>query len=138
MYTCPNPSCKKPLPALARTCSFCQADLTLLAEYAGHLQDALDRADRQARAGKLGEAVWAYLQVLDVDPDNPIARREVGQVAAAVRQFDQAAHGRAWHRALRGLGGTPAAGWFFRTLPGLVLLCLVAAIAFIVGYQWPH
>ncbi|HEX5270116.1 MAG TPA: hypothetical protein VFW33_06515, partial [Gemmataceae bacterium] len=32
--------------------------------------------------------------VLEVDPDNAEARRQVGQVAAAVRQFDRIAVGR--------------------------------------------
>ena len=45
MLTCPNPSCKKQLPALTRTCRFCQSDLSLLVEYADHLQGALGRAE---------------------------------------------------------------------------------------------
>src|SRR5205085_1090944 len=38
----------------------------------------------------------AYLEVLEVDPDNETARRQVGRVAAAVRQFDRLAPGRRW------------------------------------------
>jgi hypothetical protein len=45
--------------------------------------------------------MWAYLAVLEVDPDNPQAKRQVGQVAAAVRQFDRIAVGRRWLDKLR-------------------------------------
>jgi hypothetical protein len=73
----------------------------LLIDYNDHLQIGLERAEERTRAGQLGEAVWEYLQVLEVDPDNPIARKQVGQVAAAVRQFDRAAPGRVWLERLR-------------------------------------
>jgi hypothetical protein len=129
MYTCPNPSCKKALPALAPTCAYCQADLTLLVDYADHLRDALERADRLAGAGHLGEAVWAYLEVLEVDPDNPLARRQVGQVAAAVRQFDQTVQARSG-RARALTGGWP--GW-----ARFVLVLVLLAGAFLLGYHWP-
>ena len=59
-----------------------------LVDYTDHLQTGLERAESFTRAGKLGDAVWEYLQVLEVDPDNATARRQVGQVATAVRQFD--------------------------------------------------
>ena len=101
MLTCPNPSCRKPLPALTRMCSFCQADLGLLVDYVDQLQGALDRAAGRTRAGELGEAVWAYLEVLETDPDNPTARRQVGQVVAAVRQFDRVTEGRRWLSQIR-------------------------------------
>ena len=39
--------------------------------------------------------------MLEVDPDNATARRQVGQVATAVRQFDQTAPGRRWLKKLR-------------------------------------
>jgi hypothetical protein len=45
--------------------------------------------------------VWAYLSVLEVDPDNPEAGRQVGQVAAAVRHFDRTNPGRRWLNRLR-------------------------------------
>src|SRR5262245_15818550 len=94
MLVCPM--CKKGLPDLARQCPRCRTDLTLLVDYVDALQVALARADARARAGELGEAVWAYLEVLEVDPDNPIARRQVSQVVTAVRQFDRATPGRRW------------------------------------------
>jgi len=99
MLTCPM--CKKALQGLPRHCPTCRTDLALLVDYADHLQTGLERAAEHTRAGQLGEAVWEYLQVLEVDPDNPTARRQVGQVVAAVRQFDRAAPGRVWLERLR-------------------------------------
>src|SRR6516165_7093535 len=99
MLTCPM--CKKTLRQLARQCPTCRSDLSLLVDYVEHLDGGLRQAEALTRAGELGEAVWAYLQVLEVDPDNPEARRQVGEVAAAVRQFDRAAPGRRWLKRLR-------------------------------------
>src|SRR6516225_5191593 len=106
MLQCPQ--CTKPLRELARRCPTCQADLELLVDYVGHLQGGLERAENLTRAGELGEAVWAYLAVLEVDPDNAPARRQVGQVATAVRQFDRAAPGRRWLSSMRGFFFDPA------------------------------
>lgn len=101
MLTCPNPVCKKSLKTLTKQCPHCRSDLTLLVDYVDHLQEGLTKADALARAGELGEAVWAYLEVLEVDPDNVIARRQVGRVTTAVRMFDQATPGRRWAKKLR-------------------------------------
>jgi hypothetical protein len=134
MISCPNPSCRKALPELSRTCRFCQADLSLLVDFVGELQGALDRAEAWTRAGELDRAVWAYLEVLEADPDNAAARRQVGRVAAAVRQFDQVSSGRRWHLgraplALHGLGSLP--GWL-----KVVLVLLLVGAALFCGYQW--
>ena len=94
MLQCPQ--CTKPLRELVRRCPTCQADLDLLVDYVSHLQGGLDRAENLVRAGELGPAVWAYLEVLEVDPDNATARRQVSQVATAVRQFDFNTPGRRW------------------------------------------
>jgi hypothetical protein len=94
MLQCPQ--CTKPLRELVRRCPSCQADLDLLVDYVSHLQGGLERAENLVRAGELGQSVWAYLEVLEVDPDNPTARRQVTQVATAVRQFDYAVPGRRW------------------------------------------
>ena len=51
--------------------------------------------------GELGDAVWKYLEVLEVDPDNAVARRQVGRVATAVRQFDEKAPAAAGSRRSR-------------------------------------
>src|SRR4051812_40529716 len=99
MLTCPM--CKKSVRDPARQCPTCRTDLSLLIDYSDHLQTGLERAEERTRAGQLGEAVWEYLQVLEVDPDNPTARRQVGQVVTAVRQFDKTAPGRIWLDKLR-------------------------------------
>src|SRR5258707_5165271 len=95
------PVCKKRLNGLEKECSKCRADVSLLVDYVENLQEGLVRANALAKQGELGEAVWAYLEVLEVDPENAAARRQVGQVVAAVRQFDRAAPGRRWLEKLR-------------------------------------
>ena len=99
MLTCPM--CKKRLNGLEKECTKCQTDVSLLVDYVENLQEGLVRADALTKQGELGEAVWAYLEVLEVDPDNATARRQVGQVVTAVRQFDQAAPGRRWLKQLQ-------------------------------------
>jgi glutaredoxin len=95
------PQCTKTLAELTRQCPYCKADLDLLVDYVGQLRANLERAERLTREGELGQAVWAYLAVLEVDPDNAEARRQVGQVATAVRQFDRNAPGRRWLARMR-------------------------------------
>src|SRR4051794_15959287 len=93
----PNcPQCNKPLRGLVRRCPWCQADLDLLVDYVSHLRGKLDRAADLTRVGELGQAVWTYLEILEVDPDNTAAKKQVAQVATAVRQFDSTAPGRKW------------------------------------------
>src|SRR5438067_2104158 len=99
MLTCPM--CKKSVPRLERQCPTCRTDLSLLVDYVEGLQDGLARADALTRAGELGDAVWTYLAVLEIDPDNATARRQVGQVATAVRQFDRSMPGRRWLQRLQ-------------------------------------
>jgi hypothetical protein len=140
MLTCPNPTCRKPIAALERECPRCRTDLSLLVDYVDHLQGGLSRAEALARAGELGDAVWAYLEVLEVDPDNAEARRQVGRVAAAVRQFDRAAPGRRWfHKVqrevrsrdwLHALAGEESVAWIKWALAVVVLL-----VAFVLGYE---
>ena len=98
MPSCPQ--CNKPLTELSRQCPTCRADLDLLVHYVNGLQGSLDRAEQLTRAGELGQAVWAYLEVLEVDPDNPAARRQVGQIATVVRLFDRLMPGRRWANGL--------------------------------------
>jgi hypothetical protein len=99
MLTCPM--CKKKLRGLEKECLNCRTDVSLLVHYVEDLRDGLSQAEALTRAGELGEAVWAYLGVLEVDPDNATARRQVGKVATAVRQFDQTSEGRRWLKKLR-------------------------------------
>jgi hypothetical protein len=97
----PNcPQCTKPLREMSRRCPSCQADLDLLVDYVSHLQGGLQRAENLVKAGELGQAIWAYLEVLEVDPDNPQARKQISQVVTAVRQFDTVIPGRRWANGL--------------------------------------
>src|ERR1700752_4249573 len=99
MLTCPM--CKKTLPESTQQCPRCSTDLSLLTDYVEHLHDGVARADDLTRQGQLDEAVWKYLEVLEIDPDNAVARRQVGRVATAVRQFDEKAPGRRWFKKLQ-------------------------------------
>jgi hypothetical protein len=94
MLTCPM--CKKEVVESARACPRCRTDLSILTTYLGELQTGIQRAESLTKAGELGDAVFAYLEVLEVDPDNAEARRQVGRVVSAVRQFDRVAEGRRW------------------------------------------
>src|SRR5262249_33517991 len=139
MLTCPNPTCGKKLATLERECPRCRTDLSLLVDYVDHLQDGLARAEALTRAGELGEAGWAYLGVLEVDPDNAAARRQGGQVVTALRPFDGATPGRRWLRKVRrqarfrawvhSLGAEEAASWF-----GTIVWVLVVFGALVLGY----
>lgn len=90
--------CKKTLHKLEKICPTCRTDLSLLVDYVEGLEVGLGRAMALTKAGELGEAIWTYLNILEVDPDNPTARGQVGKVVAAVRQFDRASPGRRWYR----------------------------------------
>jgi hypothetical protein len=130
------PQCAKALSELSRRCPYCMADLDLLVDYVSDLQVGLDRAEQFTKNGELGLAVWSYLEVLEIDPNNPTAREQVGQVATAVRQFDRVAPGRRWHQG-------PATGWFGEAFPGKVLLLVGIALvglftAFAIGYGLGH
>jgi hypothetical protein len=138
MLTCPM--CKKSVRLSSRECPTCRTDLSLLLDYVDGLEEGLARAEALTRAGELGEAVWAYLAVLEVDPDNGEARRQVGQVAAAVRQFDRIAVGRRWLDKLRRRAhfrrwakswGRDSAGTFW-----LVCLTVVALLLGALALGW--
>src|SRR3954466_7816028 len=138
MLTCPM--CKKAAADTARACPRCGTDLALLADYAAGLQVVLKRAEALTRRGELAGAVWAYLEVLEVDPENAAARRQVGQVAAAVRQFDKKAPGRRWLERLRRRDrlrrrfswriGRETISW-----PVLITLLLFMGGCFVLGYN---
>lgn len=135
------PTCKKGLQAGDPRCPRCDTDVSLLVNYVNHLRQGLDEADKLTRAGELGDAVWAYLEVLEIDPDNTTARRQVGKVATAVRQFDEMAPGRRWLRRLK--NQTRFRRWMSRLqedegdlsgwLSGLFWALLVV-VALILGY----
>jgi len=129
MLTCPM--CKKSVRRPARECPSCRTDLSLLVNYVEDLQEGLVRAEALTRAGELGEAVWAYLAVLEVDPDNAVARRQVGQVATAVRQFDEEAPGRLWGKRVRKQARRRSGegGWL-----GMAFWAFVIVFALLLGY----
>jgi hypothetical protein len=125
------PQCSKPLVSLSRQCPSCRADLDLLVDYVHGLQDNLGRAEQLTRAGELGQAMWAYLEVLEVEPDNATARHQVAQIATAVRQFDRTAPGRRW---AQGLPPTVAAS-SSRFLVKALALAMVVMFAFGLGFM---
>ncbi|MBM3994257.1 MAG: hypothetical protein FJ303_08925 [Planctomycetes bacterium] len=121
MPTCPQ--CSKPLREITRRCPSCQADLDLLVDYVSHLQGGLERAENLVKAGELGQAVWAYLEVLEVDPDNPTARKQIGQIVTAVRQFDSIMPGRRWANNMPPLEpAEPRPWWHWAIAAALVIL----------------
>ncbi len=136
MLTCPM--CKKKLPGMDKKCTNCKTDVSLLVDYVENLRDGLQRAKALTKQGELGDAVWEYLEVLEVDPDNATARKQVGKVATAVRQFDQTAPGRRWQKKLQrqtalrrwmanwssdgdGSGWAGTAFWFVMVVASLVI-----------------
>jgi len=136
----PNcPQCTKPLREITRRCPSCQADLDLLVDYVSHLQGGLERAENLVKAGDLGQAVWAYLEVLEVDPDNPTARKQVSQVVTAVRQFDTVMPGRRWANGLPPqLPKAPRPWWHWAVFAGFVVLAFGFGYAISnIEIEWP-
>ena len=140
MLTCPM--CKKKLPGMDKKCGNCKTDVSLLVNYVENLRDGLKRAEILTKQGALGDAVWEYLEVLEVDPDNAAARKQVGKVATAVRQFDQTAPGRRWQKkmqrqnAFRRMfanwgGDGESAGWANIFWPIVVICAMV--VAYFIG-----
>ncbi|HZU34643.1 MAG TPA: hypothetical protein VFA18_01970 [Gemmataceae bacterium] len=137
MLTCPM--CKKRLRGLEKECANCRTDVSLLVDYVDNLREGLIRAEAFTKAGELGEAVWEYLNVLEIDPDNATARRQVGRVATAVRQFDNTAPGRRWFHRLR--KQTRFRRWAARVQEGegagilsSLLWFLLVFVALLLGY----
>ena len=135
MPSCPQ--CNKPLAELTRQCPTCRADLDLLVHYVSGLQGTLDRAEQLTRAGELGQAVWAYLEVLEVDPDNPTARQQVGQIATVVRLFDRMMPGRRWANGLPPHGDDSGglARWFKVTVAAMALFLAFSLGLFVAGFM---
>jgi hypothetical protein len=125
MLTCPM--CKKAAPETSRECPSCRTDLSLLTDFVDNVRIGLQRAAAHVRNGRLAPAVWAYLEILEIDPENAVAREQVGQVATAVRQFDRAVR----DRRLLHRGGRHAMfhGWLG---PALYVALVLAAI--VLGY----
>lgn len=144
MITCPM--CKKTLRGMEKECHNCRTDVSLLVHYVEDLREGLARAETLTRDGELGEAVWAYLAVLEVDPDNATARRQVGQVATSVRQFDRSALGRRWRSKLqkqtrirRWMANWDSEGdgtsSLLSSLLWGVLIFLALMIGYVIGYR---
>lgn len=119
------PMCKKQLEPALTPCSRCRADLSLLVDYMSNLDEHMQKADRALQAGELGDAIWAYLNVLETDPEHPVARRQVSKVATAVRQFDEA----------KRTGRNTA---FLFGAAAVVLALLVMGGVFLAGYRVGH
>ncbi len=143
MLTCPM--CKNSVQLSSRECPTCRTDLSLLVDYVDHLEEGLAGAEALTRAGQLGEAVWAYLAVLEVDPNNAEAKRQVGQVAAAVRQFDRIAVGRRWLDTLQRRarfrhwadtwGRKGQAPFWVTFVVGTTLVFLALALGWLLGFR---
>lgn len=135
------PQCNREFTHLPKECTSCMADLSLLVDYVDELEAGLHDAERSIRAGHLGAAVWSYLAVLELDPDNPIARAQVGQVATAVRQFDRTAPGRRWIGQIRGETPTDSSilgsGWV-QLFVVLVLVVVAFFVGFVAGVSAPN
>jgi hypothetical protein len=144
MITCPM--CKKTMQGMEKQCGNCRTDISLLVDYVENLRDGIQRAEALTKRGELGDAVWEYLEVLEIDPDNATARRQVGKMATAVRQFDQTAPGRRWKKKLQrqtafrrwlanwnGGGEGEGGGW----LSGIFWFLIVLA-ALVFGYVLGH
>src|SRR5262249_10913777 len=126
---------------LVRRCPTCQADLDLLVDYVSHLSGGLQRAENLAKAGELGEAVWAYLEVLETDPDNGPARQQVGRMVAAVRTFDLSTPAR---RVALGLPAQEPRGFWKnvlgneKLLGGAVMLLVGLVLGMMLGVALPR
>ena len=73
--------------------------------------------------------------MLEVDPDNTTARRQVGKVVTAVRQFDRTAPGRRWMTGLqKQAGGEGDLAWWPWLLAAMLFLGCVT-LSFYWGVQ---
>ncbi len=132
------PMCKKVLRGIEKECPFCRCDVSLLADYVQHLRDGLIQAEAYTRKGELGEAVWSYLSVLEIDPDNNTARRQIGKVVTAVRQFDLMPPARRLLRRMRfrrwmGMISEDGEGSWRSQITWFVLLVLALVLGFFIG-----
>jgi hypothetical protein len=111
----------------------------LLVDYVSHLQGGLERAENLVKAGELGQAIWAYLEVLEVDPDNPVARKQISQVVTAIRQFDTIMPGRRFAHGLPPqLPKTPMPWWYWLIIIGAVIAAFgIGLAAAHVEWEWP-
>jgi hypothetical protein len=140
----PNcPQCTKPLRDFTRRCPSCQADLDLLVDYVSHLQGGLERAENLVKAGELGQAIWAYLEVLEVDPDNPQARKQIGLIVTAVRQFDTIMPGRRWANGLPPILPKASHPWWHWALVAGVAVLVGIGIGLLIAnapyeFSWPE
>jgi hypothetical protein len=110
--------CKTELPAPTPRCPRCQTDLSLLADFVTDLKTLLDKADAHRRGGEIALAVQAYLNVLEVDPSNSVARDTVGPALIAARTIERMSQPR--ERLIR--------------VSQVMMLFAVVAGAFLVGY----
>ncbi|MSU78216.1 MAG: hypothetical protein EXS16_08975 [Gemmataceae bacterium] len=137
----PNcPQCTKPLRQFTRKCPSCQADLELLVDYVSHVQGGLNRAENLTRAGELGQAIWAYLELLEIDPDNAQARKQISQIVTAVRQFDKVIPSRRWANGLPPVpDASPRPWWHWAIFVGAILTAFgIGYLIATVEFEWPE
>ncbi len=112
-----------------------------MVDYVSHLTGGLQRADNLTKAGELGDAVWAYLEVLETDPDNAPARKQIGRVVTAVRTFDLSTPAR---RVALGLPAHESRGlWKWlpnseRLFGGIALVLLGLFFGLLIGFAMPR
>jgi len=85
--------------------------------------------------------------VLEVDPDNATARRQVGQVVTAVRQFDEATPGRRWFSKVRrrarfrawlhSVGRGEESGWLGAAAIWVLVIVGALVLGFTLGITTP-
>ncbi len=125
------PQCNREFTELPKECPACKTDLTLLVDHTQQLTLGLGKAEEWTRSGELAKATWAYLAVLEVDPNNPKARKQISRIATAVRQFDTTSPKKRWSLALGTEKNRSWIGWLL-----VAVLVLLLPVAFAAGFYF--
>ena len=114
------PQCKTDLEGQPAQCPRCKADLSILADTLSRVEQLRARAEESRRAGAMGAAVEAYLEMLELDPTDAEAQAAVGQTLRAMRTVLR----------LEAKPHSMLAWW--------IITGLVAATAFFLGHFLAH
>ena len=79
------PQCKIELTGRPSQCPRCRTDLSLLADLMSEVEILRTKAHDAKSSGKIGPAIEAYLQMLEIDPTDAEAREAVGESVRAIR-----------------------------------------------------